>query len=47
MKTEYNKYEKIYRISKTILAKGYNSSIKQKIYLGRTRKRKKVIIIVF
>ena len=39
MKTEYNKYEKIYRISKTILAKGYNSSIKQKNLFGSNSKK--------
>ena len=39
MKTEYNKFERINKISKTILSKHYNSGIKQKILISSNKKK--------
>ena len=39
MKTEYNKFERINKISKTILSKHYNSGVKQKILISSNKKK--------
>ena len=39
MKTEYNKFERINKIPKTVLSKHYNSGIKQKILISSNKKK--------